>query len=280
MEEKSGLTDPDEVPEKSKKVVSKLGDVWILGQHRLKCGDSTNENDVSSLLQNVKPNLMVTDPPYGVNYDPAWREGADLGVGKRSKGKVLNDDKADWTEAWALFPGNIAYIWHGGLHSSTVAKSLKDNGFKLRAQIIWVKQHFVLSRGDYHWQHEPCWYAVKHKGEWAGDKKQTTVWEIKNNNSFGNSKKEETVGHGTQKPIECMKRPILNNSSEGQVVYDPFLGSGATIIAAEMVNRICYGLELSPQYCDMIIKRWQNFTGNEAFLEKNNEKFNNLLASV
>lgn len=211
-------------------------------------------------------NLMVTDPPYGVKYDPSWREGCDLGVGKRSKGKVLNDDKADWTETWRLFGGNIAYVWHGGLHTSTVENSLVTAGFQMRAQIIWAKQHFVLSRGDYHWMHEPCWYAVRKgaKGKWTGDRKQSTVWQIKNNNSFGNSEKEETVGHGTQKPVECMRLPIQNNSEKGEIVYDPFLGSGTTLIAAEKMERICYGMELSPEYVDIIVKRWEDFTGQKS----------------
>jgi DNA modification methylase len=232
----------------------------------LLCGDSTQAHNVDKLLNGVKPNLMVTDPPYGVEYDAEWREGRDLGIGERSKGKVMNDDRADWHEAYDLFPGNIAYIWSAGLRSKEVVESMLASGFKLRAQIIWVKQHFAMSRGDYHFQHEPCWYGVRKKGDWHGDRKQTTVWEIKNNNSFGNSAKEETFGHSTQKPVECMRRPILNNSSEGQAVYDPFLGSGTTIIAAEQTGRHCFGLELSPEYCDIIVKRWEQFTGQKAVL--------------
>lgn len=211
------------------------GDLWHLGEHRLICGDSTDPSIVSRLLGGDIPNLMVTDPPYGVKYDPSWREGADLGVGKRSTGKVLNDERIDWSDTYSLFPGNIVYLWHAAKYTHSVAVNLIDCGFDIVSQIIWAKQHFVLSRGDYHWQHEPCWYAVK-KGEkhnWQGARDQSTLWEIKNNNSFGNSDKEETVGHGTQKPIECMLRPILNNSKEGDYVYDPFLGSGTTLIACE-----------------------------------------------
>ncbi len=269
-----GLTDPDEVPEPPEIPKTVLGDLWLLGEHRLLCGDSTAADTVSKLLRDEKPNLMVTDPPYGVSYDPQWRENHDLNIGKkiggvnqkgRSLGRVLNDDCADWREAWALFPGNVAYVWHGGLHTTEVCNSLESVGFKIRAQIIWVKQHFVFGRGDYHWQHEPCLYAVRNKGDWTGDRKQTTVWHINNNNPFGNGgNSEEKVGHGTQKPIECMRRPIENNSKPGDAIYEPFSGSGTTIIAAEQTDRRCFAIELSPAYVDMAITRWQNFTGKTA----------------
>jgi DNA modification methylase len=269
-----GQEGEDETPELDEEnVVSKPGDVWILGKHRIMCGDSTSVDDVTKLLAGVEPDLMVTDPPYGVAYDASWREGADLGVGKRSKGKVLNDDRADWREAWALFPGNIAYVWHGGLHSHTVAESLTAAGFSLRAQIIWKKHHFVMSRGDYHWQHEPCWYAVRKAGHWNGDRKQTTIWEIANNNSFGNADAEKTWGHSTQKPVECMRRPIVNNSSPGQAVYEPFSGSGTTIIAAETTGRCCYAMELHPPYVDMAVRRWQELTGETAVHAESGDAF-------
>lgn len=275
-----GQCDPDEeAPEPPAAPIAKMGDTWILGKHRLRCGDSTNATDVEALLQGVKPHLMVTDPPYGVNYDASWREDHDLNIGKkiggkysgRSTSKVNNDDKADWTAAWALFPGNIAYVWHGALHAQVVAQNLIDCGFKIRSQIIWTKQHFVFGRGDYHWQHEPCWYAVKEGkggGNWQGDRKQTTVWEINNNNPFGTGgKAEEKTGHSTQKPVECMKRPIENNSSPGQAIYEPFSGSGTTLIAAEMTGRICYAIEINPAYVDVAVQRWEKFTGQKAVLE-------------
>jgi DNA modification methylase len=181
-------------------------------------------------------------------------------------GRFENDDRADWREAWALFPGHIAYVWHGGLHAGVVHESLVAEGFAIRAQIIWVKQHFVFSRGDYHWQHEPCWYAVRGTGNWTGDRKQTTVWEIPNASAFRGKKDDGVTGHGTQKPVECMKRPIENNSSPGQAVYEPFSGSGTTIIAAEMTGRACHAIELNPAYIDVAIQRWQSFTGQQATL--------------
>ena len=206
-------------------------------------------------------------------YDPTWRNKAGGRHSKRT-GKVKNDDRADWRAAWALFPGEVAYVWHAALHAGTVAESLGASGFDIRSQIVWAKDRLVLSRGDYHWQHEPCWYAVRRtgKGHWAGDRKQTTLWHIANRDQDA-----ETV-HGTQKPVECMRRPILNNSSPGQAVYEPFMGSGTTLIAAETTGRVCYGIELNPAYVDVAVARWQNLTGKEATLAESDESFADLKA--
>ena len=275
IEPSDGLTDPDAMPESKAEPISKEGDVWVLGNHRLMCSDSTFVDSVMKLMADNKPVLMVTDPPYGVNYDPEWREGADLGVGERSIGKVKNDNQMDWTGAYSLYPGDVAYVWHAGVFSPDVASHLRDCGFDLISQIIWVKQHFALSRGDYHWQHEPCWYVVK-KGKnhnWQGARDQATTWQIKNNNSFGNADKEKTWGHGTQKPIDCMLRPIENNSANGDWIYDPFGDSGTTMIAAEKSGRRCLMMEIDPVYCDTIIRRWQEFSGKEAILESNGRTF-------
>ena len=264
----------DDVPEPPVDPVSVPGDLWQLGPHRLICGDSTSADVVAKLLGDVSPLLMVTDPPYGVEYDPSWRNQAGASATKRT-GKVLNDDRADWREAWALFPGDVAYVWHGALHATTVADSLIAAGFDIRSQIIWAKDRLVLSRGDYHWQHEPCWYAVKKrgKGHWAGDRKQTTLWQIANRDQDA-----ETV-HGTQKPVECMRRPILNNSSPGQAVYEPFMGSGTTLIAAETTGRVCYGIELNPAYVDVAFARWQNLTGQAAVLDGTDKTFEALTST-
>ncbi len=261
-----GLTDPDAVPEAPEHPVSVPGDVWLLGRHRLACGDCTDALVVEKALGGVKPHLMVTDPPYGVEYDPAWRAKAGVNKSKGKLGKVLNDDKADWREAWALFPGEVAYVWHAGLFARDVQESLEACDFQVRSQIIWAKDRFALSRGHYHWQHEPCWYAVKGTGHWAGDRSQSTLWSIK-------AREDGGVGHGTQKPVECMKRPIENNSSPGQAVYEPFSGSGTTIIAAEMTGRACHAIELNAAYVDVAIKRWQEFTGQAATLEGDGRSF-------
>jgi len=223
-----------------------------MGGHRLICGDSTSPDDTSQLLTGVSPHLMVTDPPYGVSYDPAWRKRAGVNLNPRKLGKVVNDDQDDWREAWALFPGSVGYIWHASLHTSEVKQSLEASGFVMRAQIIWAKDRFAFSRGHYHWQHEPCWYAVRGTSgaHWSGDRKQSTVWTIPARDDDGH-------GHGTQKPVECMRRPIENNSSPGQAIYDPFCGSGTTIIAAEMTGRSCFAIEIDPAYVDVAVLRWQ-----------------------
>lgn len=260
-----GETDPDSVPELPTEPTAVLGDIWRLGNHVLVCGDSTDADCVAKCLDGSSPHLMVTDPPYGVKYDAAWREKVQGGQ-NLSTGKVTNDNRADWREAWALFPGDVVYIWHASLHTHTVANSLVECDFNLRSLIIWTKQNFTISRGDYHWKHENCWYAVKDKatGHWNGDRKQTTVWEINNNNMPPGTENEETLGHSTQKPIECMKRPIENNSKIGDHIYEPFSGSGTTIIAGEMTGRIVHAIELNPSYVDMAVKRWEKFTGKIA----------------
>ncbi len=265
VEPSPGLTDPDAVPEAPADPVTRPGDVWILGRHRIICGSSTDANTVAAVLAGVVPHLMVTDPPYGVEYDPSWRNAAFTGSKTARTGVVLNDDRADWREAWALFPGDVAYVWHGALHATTVAESLAACDFAIRSQIIWAKPRLVIGRGDYHWQHEPCWYAVRRgrTGHYGGDRKQTTLWQIE-----GQAGTEDgATTHGTQKPVECMRRPIENNSSPGQAVYEPFSGSGTTIIAAEMSGRACHAVELNPAYVDVAVTRWQAFTGGVATLE-------------
>lgn len=280
LEPKSGLTDPDDVPEEPAQPVSRLGDLWVLGRHRLLCGDSTKAEDVARVLGGVKPHLMVTDPPYGVDYDPNWRnerartsEGmGNRALGAGAVGKVTNDDRADWREAWALFPGDVTYVWFASLFAPVAANSLVASNFDLRSLIIWDKTRLIIGRSDYHWQHEPCWYAVRKtkNGHWSGDRKQTTVWAIPH-------QKSET-GHGTQKPVECMKRPIENNSSPGQAVYDPFVGSGTTIIAAEMSGRACIAIDCDPVYVDVAVLRWSKFSGATATLDGDGRAFDEVAA--
>ena len=262
-----GLTDPDEIPEAPEEPQAKLGDVYKLGKHRLVCGDSTDADTVAKCLNGVEPHLLVTDPPYGVEYDANWRNTAKRSdgsaIGASAVGVVENDANADWREAWALFPGDVAYVWHADRFSHRVAESLEVGDFSMRALIIWAKNQLVIGRGDYHPQHEPCWYAVRkgRKGHYCGDRKQTTVWNI------DKPRKSET-GHSTQKPVECMRKPIVNNSSPGQAIYEPFCGSGTTLIACEMEGRACHAIELNPAYIDVIIKRWEDFTGEKAELER------------
>lgn len=267
-EKKELFEDEYEVPEEDEIDTDIVpGDVFEIGPHRMVCGDCTHADIVFTLLQGEKPFLMVTDPPYGVNYDASWRLQAGLGT-SGALGKVMNDDNADWREAWSLFPGAVAYVWHAGLHAATVMESLHAVKFKVRAQIIWVKNQFVISRGHYHGQHEPAFYA-QHPGVddqwryaeehevldysvrdgesagWDGDRKQSTVW-------FIDKPMKSETGHSTQKPVECMGRPIKNHTGE---VYDPFLGSGTTMVAAHQLGRRCFGVELNPKYCHVIIER-------------------------
>ncbi len=258
----------DDVPERPTQAVTRPGDLWLLGAHRLLCGDATVAADVQRLLGDARPHLMVTDPPYGVEYDPNWR--VESGVSSTARpGKVNNDDRADWREAWSLFPGEVAYVWHSGIHARTVAESLDACGFLIRAQIVWAKPRLVLSRGDYHWQHEPCFYAVRKgaSGHWQGARDQTTLWTI------ATGKNDEATEHGTQKPVECMRRPLVNNSAKGDLVYEPFAGSGSTLIAAESVGRVCFAIEIDPRYCDVIIERWQRHTGKAASLASDGRGF-------
>lgn len=256
---KQGLCDPDEVPACPEMPVTQPGDLWLLGEHRLLCGDSTNAEDVARLLGDRVPFLMVTDPPYGVDYDPQWRHEEGLNKSDRI-GKVTNDDRADWTDAYKLFPGHVAYVWHAGRFAAELVANLKDADFEVRTQIIWRKPRFVISRGHYHWQHEPAWYAVRPGGsaKWCGDRSQSTVWDIAQKDDTGET------NHGTQKPVECMRRPIRHHGTRDDDVYDPFIGSGTTIIAAEQLGRRCFGMEISPNYCDQSVQRWENFTGKKA----------------
>ena len=266
--------DEDLLPEASENIISQPGDIWQLGEHRIICGSCTDHDTVKKLLQGEKPHLMITDPPLRT-------------------GKVLNDDKADWREAWKLFPGDVAYIWHASIHVKEVMASLEACNFVIRSQIIWAKKNFALSRGDYHWQHEcclyalkndesecpeipgycpgyeACWYAIREgkKSHWTGSRSESTLWQI-------DFDEDKITNHGTQKPVECMRRPMLNNSDINEIIYEPFCGSGSTIIAAESCRRRCYAVELNPEYVDMAIKRWQDYTGREAVNELTGRKFN------
>lgn len=262
-----GRTDPDQTPEAPITPVSQLGDLWRLGDHWLICGDATDKASVDRVLGGTRPHLMITDPPYGVDYDPSWRSRAMKDGAHRAEGVVQNDHRADWREAWALFPGDVVYVWHADKHAAAVEASLQAVGFETRNQIIWNKSRQVLGRGHYHSKHEPCWYAVRKgaNGHWSGDRKQNTVWDIDHPRS--------ETGHGTQKPVEAMARPMRNNSQPGDHIYEPFSGSGTTIIAAQMNKRICHAVELSPAYVDVALKRFADFSGVAPILVETGETF-------
>ena len=269
----NGADEDAPAPEPPTVPVTRPGDLWRLGRHRLLCGDATSAPDVQRLLAGTKPHLLVSDPPYGVDYDPTWRNEAGVSATARV-GRVPNDHRADWREAWALFPGDVAYVWHAGRNARVVAESLEAAGFGIRSQIIWAKSRLVLGRGDYHWQHEPCFYAVRDgkTGHWQGARDQTTLWSV----ATASGDEDAATVHGTQKPVEVMRRPILNNSVTGDLVYEPFCGSGSTIIAAETTGRICLAMEITPEYCDVALRRWQEFTGEPAILDREDRTFDDL----
>ena len=257
--ETEGLTDPEDTPDPPAEPESKPGDLYRLGDHRLLCGDSTDADAVDKVLDGAVPELMVTDPPYGVNYDPEWRQHSlDKQRVRGAYGKVENDDTSEWKDSYSLFPGNVVYVWMGALGLHVARENLVDCGFEPRSLIVWNKSALLISRGHYHWKHETAWYAVR-KGanaSWIGDRKQSNVWDI-------DKQRANETGHSTQKPVECMERPLRHHSGN---VYDPFVGSGTTIIAATKQNRTCYAVELSPAYVDVCKKRWEQFTGEEAEL--------------
>lgn len=238
------------------------GQLWRLpsrtpGQeHRLICGDCTDEVVVEAVMD-IHCHMMVTDPPYGVEYDAAWRdraaENGQLQFAKRRTGVVHNDERVDWQAAIDLFLGDIIYLWHAGLHAKAAAEFLENANFVVRCQIIWSKPHFVIGRGHYHTRHEPCWYAFR-KGKaanWIGGRDQDTVWNI-------TLDKNVEGGHSTQKPVECMARAIRNHEGD---VYEPFSGSGTTIIAAENLARQCRAVEIAPGYVAVALQRYQDAFG-------------------
>ena len=254
------------IPERGQSFV-KRGDKWILGDHRLMCGDATRGNDVAHLLEGAIPILMVTDPPYGVNYDPSWRKK----IGNRNPnrmGRIPNDDRVDWSEAWAHFYGDVAYVWYADRHAATVQTSLHKNDLIVRNQLVWVKPRPVLSRGHYSSQKETCFYAVRggKAAHWNTARSRPDVWMF-------DDPKDRGQGHSTQKPINYTLWPIEDNSAPGDGVYDPFVGSGTTIIAAEESGRRCYAMEIDPGYCAVAIERWQSATGQQAYLASTGQTY-------
>lgn len=261
--------DPADVPVLAPAATTiQRGDLFALGRHRLLCGDATDAADVARLLEGASPRLMTTDPPYGVQYDPARRHRA-YPRQRTAVGKVLNDDQIAWPEAFQLFPGDIVYVWHAGKFTATVAETLGTTGFEIRSQIVWVKNHFALSRSGYHWAHEPAFYAVRTgaSANWQGDRTQSTVWQVPNLNAFGGAKDstdDARTPHSTQKPVRLFEIPFLNHTVIGDAVYDPFVGSGTAVIAAEKTQRTALAMDLDPAYVQVTLTRWETYTGQKA----------------
>jgi DNA modification methylase len=289
----AGLTDEDAVPEVQPEPVAQTGDLFSLGNHRLICGDCTDPGVVARLLGNSKPHLLVTDPPYGIELDSEWRDRAGLnGCGPaeasymkhRTEGHhettISGDTRADWSEAFGLVPSlQVGYVWHASKFTREVLDGLLRIGFDHHQQIIWNKGRTVLTRSLYWFQHEPCWFVRKVNAPWYGKPgENSTVWDSPSPKFIMGGSDEKKFDHPTQKPMEVMRKPILNHTLPGEAVYDCFLGSGTTLIAAEQTGRVCYGVEFDPKYVDVIVRRWQQFTGKEAILDGDGVTFDELSA--
>jgi hypothetical protein len=252
------------------------------------CGDATASEAVSRLLGQHKPLLLVSDPPYGIELDSEWRDKAGLNAGGHSKAPysknrtkghvettVSGDTRADWSEAFALVPSlEVAYVWHASKFTREVLDGLLRIGFVHHQQIIWDKGRAVLTRTHYWFAHEPCWYVRKKNAPWYGKAgENSTIWNSPSPKFIMGGSGEEKYDHPTQKPVALMRKSILNHTKRGEFVYDPFLGSGTTLAAAEITGRVCCGLELDPKYVDVVVQRWQGLSGELATLEGDGHTF-------
>jgi len=276
------------VPPVPDQPVSWPGDLWLCGPHRVLCGDATNAGDVARLLSDRKPILMVTDPPYGISLDSEWRDRAGINkhgpaeasyMKQRIEGHtettISGDTIADWSPAFELVPSlQVAYVWHASRFTSDVLRGLLRIGFLHHQQIIWRKTVAALTRTHYWFQHEPCWYVRKKNAPWYGKPgKNTTIWDAASPKMIMGGSDEEKWDHPTQKPVELMRRPILNHTKRGELVYEPFLGSGTTLAAAEVTGRVCLGIEIDPKYVDVVVKRWESLSNKQAKLDGDGRTF-------
>jgi len=263
LDQIDGLTDENSVPETPEEPKTKLGDIYILGNHRLMCGDSTSIESVEKLANGLV-DILVTDPPYNIAYEG----------GSKKREQIKNDEMADdqfrqfLTDAYiaanaVMKAGAVFYIWHADTEGYNFRGAAKDMGWKVRQTLIWNKDNSAFGRSDYHWKHEPCLYGWKDGAAhlWASDRKQVTVIECK--------RPSKSDLHPTMKPVELMEYQILNNTKGMDVVLDLFGGSGSTLIACEKLGRQARLMELDPKYCDVIVKRWEDFTGKKAELIQN-----------
>ena len=263
-----GLTDEDAVPEVPEAPVTVLGDVWLLGKHRVMCGDSTSIDAVEKLMAGAGADMLLTDPPYNVAYEGATKQKLTIqndSMGDGEFRQFLRD--AFVTAETAMKNGAVFYIWHSDSEGYNFRGACQDAGLKVRQCLIWKKSSLVMGRQDYHWKHEPCLYGWKEGAGhlWAADRKQTTILEF--------DKPSRNGEHPTMKPVGLFEYQMLNNTKGGDIVLDLFGGSGTTIIAAEKNGRYGYLMELDPKYCDVIVQRWQEFTGQTATLESTGKPF-------
>jgi DNA modification methylase len=255
----SGLTDEDAVPEVPEQPVTVLGDVWVLGKHRLMCGDSTSVEAVTKLTEGGGVDMLLTDPPYNVAYEGGTKEKLTI-----QNDNMENDEFRQFlrdafvTADLMMKAGAVFYIWHADSEGYNFRGACTDAGWKVRQCLIWKKSSLVMGRQDYHWKHEPCLYGWKDGAGhlWATDRKQTTILEF--------DKPSRNGEHPTMKPVALFEYQMLNNTKGGDLVLDLFGGSGTTMLAAEKHGRHAALMELDPKYCDVIINRWQDFTGKIA----------------
>lgn len=271
IEPTAGLTDEDEAPEVQEQAITKLGDIWVMGNHRLMCGDSTNIQAMETLTGGHLVDMWLTDPPYNVAYEGKTKDAL----------KIQNDSMDDdqfrqflrdaYVAADAVMkPGAVFYIWHADSEGYNFRGAAKDANWTVRQCLIWKKQTMVMGRQDYHWKHEPCLYGWKDGAGhlWAADRKQTTILEF--------DRPSRNAEHPTMKPVALFEYQMLNNTKGGDIILDSFGGSGTTLIAAEKNGRVSRLMELDPKYCDVIVKRWQQFTGKKAILEQTGQTYEEL----
>lgn len=270
---KDGKTDPDSAPPVQPEAVTRQGDVWVMGRHRIMCGDSTDAGSVALLMDGAKAALMQTDPPYGIAYVQNTKSKGQGGTHADIENDDLDGEKLQaFLEAMirAALPSlndNAAYyLWHPMLTQGTFFAAAAAAGILVHRQLIWQKPSLVFGRGDYHWQHELCFYGWRqgHRPPFYGPRNQTTLWAVG---------RETSRDHPTAKPVALWLPPIENHTKAGEAMYEPFSGSGSQIIAAEQAGRRCYAMELAPQYVDIAVRRWQQFTGKRATLEATGAEF-------
>ena len=256
------------MPEVPEAPVTVLGDVWLLGKHRVMCGDSTSIDAVEKLMAGGGADMLLTDPPYNVEYTGKTKDALKIqndSMGDDDFRQFLRD--AFVSADSVMKSGSVFYIWHADSEGYNFRGATHDAGWKVRQCLIWKKQTLVMGRQDYHWKHEPCLYGWKEGAGhlWAADRKQTTILEFDRPSRSGE--------HPTMKPVALFEYQMLNNTKGGDIVLDLFGGSGTTIIAAEKNGRYGYLMELDPKYCDVIVQRWQEFTGQTATLESTGKPF-------
>ena len=258
-----GLTDEDAVPETPKEATTKLGDIYILGKHRVMCGDSTSITDMEKLVNGQPVDMCLTDPPYNVAYEGGTKEKLTIQNDSMEDGQFRQFLRDAFVAAdMVMKAGAVFYIWHADSEGYNFRGACHDTGWKVRQCLIWKKSSLVMGRQDYHWMHEPCLYGWKEGAShlWSADRKQTTILEF--------NKPSRNGEHPTMKPVELFEYQMLNNTKGGDIVLDSFGGSGTTLIAAEKHGRYARIMELDPKYCDVIVKRWEDFTGEKATLSE------------